>query len=50
MFFDIGADMSPAVREKAKKIVVGAIIVTQAATQAASMASRQANSVRKVHK
>lgn len=38
----IGADLSPAVREKAEKIVVSAIIVTQIATQAAAMATQAA--------
>jgi hypothetical protein len=39
---NIGADLPPAVREKAEKIVVSAIIVTQIATQAAAMATQAA--------
>jgi hypothetical protein len=39
---NIGADLPPAVREKAKKIVVSAIIVTQIATQAANLATQAA--------
>jgi len=39
---NIGADLPPAVREKAQKIVVSAIIVTQIATQAAAMATQAA--------
>jgi hypothetical protein len=39
---NIGADMSPAVREKAQEVVVSAIIVTQIATQAAAMATQAA--------
>jgi len=35
---NIGADLPPAVRKKAQKIVVSAIIVTQVATQAAATA------------
>lgn len=42
-FFDalgqIGADMTPEVREKAEKVVVSAIIVTQVAGTAAQVAS-----------
>lgn len=41
---NIGADLPPAVREKAKKIVVSAIIVTQIATQAAGLATQAAAS------
>lgn len=41
---NIGADLPPAVREKAKKIVVSAIIVTQIATQAANLATQAAAS------
>ena len=39
---NIGADLPPAVREKAKKIVLSAIIVTQIATQAAGLATQAA--------
>lgn len=39
---NIGADLPPAVREKAQKVVVSAIIVTQIATQAAAMATQAA--------
>ena len=42
-FFDalgqIGADMTPAVREQAQQVVVSAIIVTQVAGTAAQIAS-----------
>jgi hypothetical protein len=41
---NIGADLPPAVREKAQKVVVSAIIVTQIATQAAAMATQAAAS------
>lgn len=41
---NIGADLSPAVREKAQKVVISAIIVTQVATQAAAMAASSAAS------
>lgn len=41
---NIGADLPPAVRAKAQKIVVSAIIVTQIATQAAAMATQAAAS------
>lgn len=37
---NIGADMSPATREKAKKVVISAIIVTQVATTASQIASQ----------
>ena len=37
---NIGADLSPAVREKAKKVVISAIIVTQVATTASQIASQ----------
>jgi len=40
----IGADLPPAVREKAQKVVISAIIVTQVATQAAAMAASSAAS------
>jgi hypothetical protein len=36
---NIGADLPPAVRAKAQKVVVSAIIVTQVATTAATMAA-----------
>jgi hypothetical protein len=39
---NIGADLPPAVRAKAKKIVIAAIIVTQVATTAAGIASASA--------
>jgi hypothetical protein len=39
---NIGSDMSPEVRETAKKIVVSAIVVTQIATQAAQIATQAA--------
>jgi len=39
---NIGADLPPAVREKAQKVVISAIIVTQIATQAAAMAAQSA--------
>jgi hypothetical protein len=41
---NIGADLPPAVREKAQKVVISAIIVTQVATQAAAMAASSAAS------
>jgi len=41
---NIGADLPPAVREKAQKVVISAIIVTQVATQAAAMAAASAAS------
>jgi len=41
---NIGADLPPAVREKAQKVVISAIIVTQVATQAAAMAASAAAS------
>jgi len=41
---NIGADLPPEVREKAQKIVVSAIIVTQVATQAAAVATASASS------
>jgi len=48
---NIGADLPPAVRERAKKIVLSAIIVTQVATTAAGIASASAaRSVRRVSK
>jgi len=39
---NIGADLPPAVREKAQKVVISAIIVTQVATQAGVMAAQSA--------
>lgn len=48
---NIGADLPPAVRERAKKIVLSAIIVTQVAMTAAGIASASAaQSVRRVSK
>jgi len=41
---NIGADLPPAVRAKAQKVVISAIIVTQVATQAAAMAASSAAS------
>ena len=50
-FTNIGADLPPAVRARAKKIVLAAIIVTQVATTAAGIASASAaRSVRKASK
>lgn len=39
---NIGADMSPATRAKAKKVVISAIIVTQVAVSAVNMAQMTA--------
>jgi ABC-type tungstate transport system substrate-binding protein len=39
---NVGADMTPEVREQSEKIVVSAIIVTQIATQAAATATMAA--------
>ena len=39
---NVGADMSPEVREQAEKVVVSAIVVTQVATQAAQIATQAA--------
>ena len=39
---NIGADLPPAVRAKAQKVVISAIIVTQVATQAGVMAAQSA--------
>lgn len=36
--FAIGADMSPEVRSRSQKVVLGAIIVTQIASQVSSIA------------
>jgi len=41
---NVGADMTPEVREKSKKVVVSAIIVTQVATQAVATATLAASS------
>jgi hypothetical protein len=41
---NIGADLPPAVRKKAQKVVISAIIVTQVATQAGVMAAQSAAS------
>ena len=39
---NVGADMAPEVREKAEKVVLSAVIVTQIATQAAQIATQAA--------
>jgi hypothetical protein len=41
---NVGADMSPEVREQSEKVVVSAVIVTQIATQAAATATMAAAS------